>query len=89
MDIFALTTQEILDKISRHCPEAMSTYLHCLNRADTNDKVSFDRYQIDVDMSEEWHVFRRNIKKLARENLLIWSPTTDGLEIHLVRNEDD
>lgn len=84
MDIYALTTQEILDNISRHCPEAMSTFLHCLNRADSNGKIRFDKMMVDVDMSEEWHVFRRNIKKLARENLIIWSPTDEGLEVQLI-----
>lgn len=84
MDIYALTTQEILDNISRHCPEAMSTFLHCLNRSDENGKIQFDKFTVDVNMSEEWSVFRKNIKKLARENLLIWSPIPNGLEVQMV-----
>jgi len=83
MDIFTLTTQEILDRISRHCPEALSTYLQCLNRADREGNSHFSKDLVDIDLSDDWISFRKNIKKLARENLLEWHPFNDGISIRL------
>ncbi len=55
MDIFAVTTQEVLDKISRHCPDALSAYLQCMNRVDDEGTVFFSKHLVTVDMSEDWH----------------------------------
>lgn len=89
MDIYAITTQEILDKISRHCPEAMSIYIQCLNRADKEGKVFFTRSLVEIDMSESWTTFQRNIKKLALENLLEWHPFNKGIAVTLAEVHDD
>ena len=83
MDIYSVTTQEILERISRHCPEALSAYLQCLNRANNEGTIFFSRELIEVGMSEEWREFRSNIKKLARENLLEWHPFDGGLSVTL------
>lgn len=83
MDIYAITTQEVLDRISRHCPEALSAYLSCINRANAEGTVFFSKSMVDVDMSDEWHKFRNNIKKLARENLLEWHPFDGGISVTL------
>jgi hypothetical protein len=83
MDICAITSQEVLERISRHCPEALSIYLHCLNRANENGTVFFSKETVDIDMSEEWHKFRKSIKSLARENLLLWQPIDGGITIQL------
>jgi hypothetical protein len=83
MDIYSVTSQEILDRISRHCPEALSAYLNCINRANKEGIVFFSRDRIEVEMSENWHAFRNNIKKLARENLLEWHPFDGGISVTL------
>lgn len=83
MDIYAITSQEILDRISRHCPEALSAYLQCINRADQDGHVFFAKSTIEVDMSEDFRPFRNNIKKLARENLLEWHPFDNGISVTL------
>ena len=83
MDIYAITSQEILERISRHCPEALSTYLQCINRVDNEGLVFFSRDTVEIDMSENWHPFKNNIKKLARENLLQWLPFNDGISVTL------
>lgn len=84
MDLYTLTTQEVLERISRHCPEALSTYLQCINRADKNGDILFTKQLIEVDMSQDLRTFRNNIKKLARENLLEWHPFADGIAVTLV-----
>ncbi len=84
MDIYNITTQEILERISRHCPEAFSAYLNCINRADNDGTIFFSRDIVDIDMSEDWRSFRTNIKKLARENLLEWHPFNKGIQVTLV-----
>ena len=81
MDIYAITTQEVLERISRHCPESLSAYLQCINRADENDFILFTRELVEVDMSDEWRKFKKNIKALARENLLEWYPVDDAIAV--------
>ncbi len=39
MDINDVDTQEIMERISRHCPEAMMTYIHCINRMDAGHRM--------------------------------------------------
>ncbi len=89
MDLYTVTSQEVLDRISRHCPEALSAYLQCFNRADDQGNVVFTKQQVEVDMSEKWAKFRNNIKKLALENLLEWHPIKGGLSVTLVTLDDD
>ncbi len=81
MDIYSITTQEVLERISRHCPEAFTTYLQCINRADENGFILFTRHLVDVEMSEEWRRFQKHIKTLARENLLEWHPFNNGIAV--------
>ena len=89
MDLYAVTTQEILDKISRHCPDALSAYLNCINRANEDGTVFFTRDLVEIYMSENWHSFKNKIKKLAREDLLEWHPFNDGISITLAEIEHD
>lgn len=83
MDYCRPPMQEVLEKISRHCPAALSAYLQCLNRADDKGEIFFDRQMVEVLMSEEWEKFRRHIKMLAKENLLMWTPINRGIHVTL------
>ncbi len=89
MQKYTVTSQEILERISRHCPSALSTYLQCVNRADHDGSIHFSRLMVDVDMSENWHAFKNNVKKLARENLLEWIPLDGGISVTLADLGDD
>ena len=89
MDKYSITSQEILERISRHCPEALSAYLQCINRIDSEGLVYFSRDTVEIDMSENWHPFKNNIKKLARENLLTWLPFNNGISVTLEQHNDD
>jgi len=84
-----ITTQEVLERISRHCPEALSAYLQCMNRANKEGSVYFSRGLIEVEMSEDFRSFRNNIKKLARENLLDWHPFDGGLSVTIIGDVGD
>lgn len=83
MDIYTLTSQEILERISRNCPEALGVYLQCINRSGKEGNIFFSRQMVDVEMSLEWPSFRKNIKKLALENLLEWHPIDKGISVTL------
>lgn len=89
MDIHIYTTQEVLERISRHCPEALSTYLQCVNRCGKEGRVFFDKDMVDVNLSDDWRKFRNNIKKLARENLLEWHPFNGGISVTLAELDHD
>jgi hypothetical protein len=89
MDLYAVTSQEILDRISRHCPEALSIYLQCINRANSEGTIFFSRQLVEVDMSEKWSKFRNRIKKLALENLLEWHPFNDGISVTMAAHDED
>ena len=84
-----LTSQYVLDTISRHCPEALSAYLQCVNRCNKEREVYFSKNMVEVDMSEQFRPFRNNIKKLARENFLSWAPLNDGISVILADIHDD
>lgn len=86
--MYHITSQYTLEQISRHCPEALGAYLHCINRANKDGVVFFSKKLIEIDMSESMTTFRNNIKKLARENLLIWHPLDDGLSVALIEAEN-
>ena len=88
MDNFAFTTQQVLDSISRHCPEAMSLYLQCINRADEEGHIHFTKPLVEIDMSEDWNKFKKNVKKLALENLLEWSPLDGGISVTLMELDE-
>ena len=83
MDLYAITTQQILERVARHCPSSLPAYLHCVNRADEKGKVHFTRSMVEIDMSEGWTKFVNQIKKLALEDLLEWHPFNDGISITL------
>jgi hypothetical protein len=89
MDFNKISSQEILDSISRHCPEALSTYFQCVNRADAEGVVYFSREMIEVDLSETYTKFRNSIKALARENLLEWHPSDHGISVTLAAIDED
>lgn len=87
--MYAVTSQEILDRISRHCPDALSAYLQCINRADDNGTIFFSRDTVEIDMSMGWTRFRNMIRKLAIENLLEWHPFNGGISVTLADLEQD
>lgn len=87
MNFHILTSQEILDRISRHCPDSLSTYLQCINRADERGVVFFSKEMVVNEMSYSWTKFVNQVKKLSLENLLEWHPIDDGIAVTLVDYE--
>lgn len=88
MDIYAVTSQDILDRISRHCPECMSTYLQCINRVNSEHNVFFSRTMVEDDMSLGWTKFKNQIRKLSVENLLEWHSFNGGISVTLVGHDE-
>lgn len=84
-----ITSQEILERISRHCPSALSAYLNCINRANPEGKFFFSRNLIEEEMSESFTKFKNNLKALAKENLLEWHTKGDGLMVILADLYDE
>lgn len=89
MDLYAITSQEVLERISRHCPESLAVYLHCINRADNEGTVFFSKSLVEVDMSEGWTKFKNQVKKLALENLLEWHPFNNGISVTLAALDEN
>ena len=89
MNFFNIDSQVVLDRISRHCPRALSIYLQCVNRADNEGTFFFTRNIVEIEMSEEWSQFKKSIKKLALENVLEWHPFNDGISITLAAIDED
>jgi hypothetical protein len=90
MDFNSITSQELLDRISRHCPSSLSTYLQCINRCDSEGTVVFSKDLVENDMSETFLTFKNRIKKLALENLLEWHFTADGsISVTLAPQEEE
>lgn len=89
MNLYAITSQEVLERISRHCPESLSAYLQCINRADVEGDIFFTKGIVEIEMSEGWTKFRNQIKKLALENLLQWQPFNNGISVTLAAINDN
>ena len=89
MDIYSFTSEEVLDRISRHCPEALSIYLQCISRANEDGTIFFTKNLVEIDMSWRWAKFRNSIKKLALENLLEWHPFENGISVTLAAVDDE
>lgn len=89
MDLYAITNQQILEKISRHCPSALALYIQCLNRCDKNGRVFFNKKIVEQEMSDSWTKVKNSIKKLALEDLLEWHPFDGGITVLLVLEEED
>jgi len=88
--MYNLTSQYILDNISRHCPGALSVYLQCLNRANEDGVAYFSRKLVEQEMSEGWTRFKNNVKKLALEDLLEWHlKEEDVIVITLAAQDED
>jgi hypothetical protein len=88
MDLYAITSQQVLDQISRHCPDAISAYLQCINRADSFGSVYFSREMVRNDLNLGWAKFCNQIKKLALENLLEWHHFDEGISVTLAAFDD-
>lgn len=82
MDIYDTHQQEVIERISRHCPEALGAYFICVNHANKG-RAYFSKSMVSIDMSQGWTRFRNNIKKLALENVLEWHPIDGGISITL------
>jgi hypothetical protein len=88
MEINTSLSYEVLERIARHCPEALCTYLHCINRANEQGSVTFSREMVEVSMSEKWTKFCNQIKKLALENLLEWHPFNGGIAVTMADDDE-
>lgn len=88
MDLYNADNQEVLERISRHCPESLWAYIQCVNRANSDNSVFFSKEMVEVDMSEQMGKFKKAIKKLALENLLEWHPIDDGIQVILAIDND-
>jgi hypothetical protein len=89
MNSYNILSQEILERISRHCPEALYAYIQCLNRANGEGTVFFSKDLVEVNMSHGWSKFRNQIKKLALENILEWHPFNNGISVTMVSLDAD
>lgn len=85
----SINYQEAIEQISRHCPEALSTYFQCLNRADADKSSYFTRDIVEIEMSESWTKFKNHLKKLACENLICWQPIDNGFYVIVAELDDE
>lgn len=58
MDIYAVTTQEVLDRIAKNCPSAMGAYFHCINRVNETGAVFFSKEMIVNEMKESFTILK-------------------------------
>lgn len=89
MDLYAITTQQQLDQISRNCPRALATYTMILAKACYEGKASFTRKQVTHDLSESYVKFRNDVRALARQDLLEWHEMGDTLQVTLALPEEN
>ena len=86
------TSFQTLDTISRHCPEALHTYLLVILRIDKEGHATFTKKFIKDDLCETWTKFVNNLKKLYIEGLLEFHILDSHIRITLAHEnveEDD
>lgn len=89
MNIYSITSQEVLDQISRHCPSALSVFLQCINRADEDGSFYFTKNLVEDEMCISWTKFKNHIRKLSSENLLEWHMLDGGISITMMDLDDE
>lgn len=89
MNIYSLTAQEVLDQISRHCPEALTIFLQCINRMDDKGTFHFTRPMVEDEIGMSWTRFKNHIRKLSSENLLEWHLLDRGIAVTMMDLDDD
>ncbi len=88
MDFYVFASQETLERHSRHCPRAISTYIVCLNFQDKEGDIFLPKEDISEKLSCSYTKFKNDLKSLARENLLAWREVKDGLKISIAATEE-
>lgn len=63
---------DILDRIARHCPRALSAYILCLRHADENGRCMFTADDLKYDLGESPTIFRNNLNQLSKEGIISW-----------------
>lgn len=81
MDFYCYTSQETLERLSRHCPRAISTYIVCLNHQDEDGELYLPKLDINEKLSCSYTKFKNDLKSLARENVLAWREVDKGVRI--------
>lgn len=83
MNSYELTNQDVLCKIRNHCPEALATYLRCIDEADSDGFIRFSRTYIQNETNDDLNTFRKHIRSLSRHRLLEWNAIGDVTLVHL------
>ena len=89
MNIYSVGVQDVLDKISRHCPEALTVFLQCINRMDDCGTFHFTRNLVEDEIGISWTRFKNHIRKLSTENLLEWHTIDEGIAVTILGFDDD
>lgn len=80
---------DILDKIARHCPRALSTYLLCVKMRNSEGLCVLTQDNIKCDFGESATIFRNNLNHLKREGLLEWYPINKRYHIKLLETDEE
>lgn len=67
-----LVSLDLLDRIARHCPRALSTYVICLKRMNKDGICLFTKDDLKMELHESLTVFKNNLNYLSREGVLDW-----------------
>lgn len=74
---------EVLDKIARHCPRALETYLHVFMRVDNGGQAMLSREVITEELGLSFTKFCNDLRCLTKEDVLKWHKGPNGVMVIL------
>jgi len=74
---------EVLDKIARHCPRALETYLAIFMRVDQAGVGLFSREMVSEEMALSYTKFCNDLRHLNKEDLLKFHKGENGVMVTL------
>lgn len=80
---YSLTHQEVLEIITRWCPDSLTTYLACIDRSDDAGYAVFTPVLLRRELFTDVPVFTKHVRNLARQDLLKWYEIDDGVLVKL------
>ncbi len=84
MEEFSIADEETISRIADLAPRAMSAYLVCLYKSDSDGLCSFTRGEIIDERVRSWTKFKNDIRSLSKLFLLNFLDAGDSISIELI-----
>ena len=89
MDKIEAVDFETLDRISRHCPQALTTYLSCVLHSRGEQQTTIDRQYVEDIFLISWTKFKNHLRALTAEMVIHHHVLGDSALVHIVDHDPE